>query len=80
MSNKFKQNLFAAAAVTLWGSAIPVTKMIGASVSPFGMSAVKCLVAAVLLGAAALVRKARRPYDGAYRQQAIEPWPRAKVL
>ena len=54
MSNKFKQNLFAAAAVTLWGSAIPVTKMIGASVSPFGMSAVKCLVAAVLLGAAAL--------------------------
>ena len=61
MSNKFKQNLFAAAAVTLWGSAIPVTKMIGASVSPFGMSAVKCLVAAVLLAAAALVRKARRP-------------------
>ena len=52
MSNKFKQNLFAAAAVTLWGSAIPVTKMIGASVSPFGMSAVKCLIAAVLLGAA----------------------------
>lgn len=61
MSNKFKQNLFAAAAVTLWGSAIPVTKMIGASVSPFGMSAVKCLIAAVLLGAAAMAGKARRP-------------------
>lgn len=61
MSNKVKQNLFAAAAVTLWGSAIPVTKMIGASVSPFGMSAVKCLIAAVLLGAVAVARKARRP-------------------
>ena len=63
MSNKFKQNLFAAAAVTLWGSAIPVTKMIGASVSPFGMSAVKCLIAAVLLGAAVMAGKARRPRD-----------------
>lgn len=61
MSNKLKQNIFAAAAVFLWGSAIPVTKIIGSSVSPFGMSAVKCLIAAVLLGLVAIVRKARRP-------------------
>ncbi len=61
MSNKVKQNIFAAAAVFLWGSAIPVTKIIGADVSPFSMSAVKCLIAAVLLGAVAAARKVRRP-------------------
>jgi len=66
MSSKIKVHIYAFITVLIWGAAFPFTRLIGDQISAYGLSFIRCFLAAVVLiiiGKACGIRKPFRKKD-----------------
>lgn len=62
MTKNFKVHLFAFCTVLLWGSGFPFTRVIDSQIGSYGLGALRCLIAAVILAVIGIFTGMRKPF------------------
>lgn len=62
MSKNIKVHIFAFVTVLFWGSGFPFTRVIDGQIGSYGLGALRCLFAAVILLVIGLIIKIRKPF------------------